>query len=166
MKKLTLLFILFVSLPLVLAAQSTIAEKTAEMEKYEGFFDFWWDDEEGKIWLEIDKPDEEFIYVNSLAAGVGSNDIGLDRSQLGNTRIVKFTKVGPKVLMVQPNYDFRASSENELEKKSIEEAFAQSVIWGFEVEINEDGRLLVDATDFFLNDAHGVTGTLRSANQG
>ena len=82
-----------------------ISEKTSGMEKYEGFFDFWWDEAEGKIWLEIDKLDQEFIYVNSLAAGIGSNDIGLDRSQLGNTRVVKFERIGPKVLLIQPNYD-------------------------------------------------------------
>ena len=147
-------------------AQPSITEKTAGMEKYEGFFTFWWDDAAGKIWLEIDKPDEEFIYVNSLAAGVGSNDIGLDRSQLGNTRIVKFVRIGPKVLMIQPNYSYRASSENELERKSVDEAFAQSVLFGFEVAAAEDGRILVDATDFLMQDAHGVTARLRSSNQG
>ena len=147
-------------------SQPSITEKTADMEKYEGFFTFWWDDATGKIWLEIDKPDEEFIYVNSLAAGVGSNDIGLDRNQLGNTRIVKFVRVGPKVLMIQPNYDYRASSDNELEKKSVDEAFAQSVLFGFEVAAAEDGRVLVDATDFLLQDAHGVIARLRSSNQG
>lgn len=147
-------------------AQPSITEKTAGMEKYEGLFNFWWDEGSGKIWLEIDKPDEEFIYVNSLAAGVGSNDIGLDRNQLGNTRIVKFVRVGPKVLMIQPNYDYRASSDNELEKKSVDEAFAQSVIFGFEVAAEEDGRVLVDATEFLMQDAHGVTARLRSSNQG
>jgi hypothetical protein len=147
-------------------SQPTITEKTAGMEKYEGFFTFWWDNSTGRIWLEIDKPDEEFIYVNSLAAGVGSNDIGLDRNQLGNTRIVKFVRVGPKVLMIQPNYDYRASSDNELERKSVDEAFAQSVIFGFEVAAEEDGRVLVDATDFLMQDAHGVTSRLRSSNQG
>lgn len=146
--------------------QSSISGKTEEMDKYDGFFDFWWDEEEGKIWLEIDKLDEEFIYINSLAAGMGSNDIGLDRSQLGNTRIVKFTKVGPKVLLIQPNYDYRATSDNRLEQKSVEEAFAQSVIFGFEVAVEEPDRLLVDATDFLMQDAHNVAGRLRSSNQG
>jgi len=147
-------------------AQQTISEKTSGMDHYEGFFNFWWDDDAGKIWLEIDKLDEEILYVNSLAAGMGSNDIGLDRSQLGNSRIVTFQQVGPKILMVQPNYDFRATSENELEQKSVEEAFAQSVLWGFEAEIREDGRVLVDATEFLLRDAHDVTGRLRNQDQG
>lgn len=149
-----------------LSAQDSIDEKTAGMEKYEGFFTFWWDDDEGKIWLEIDKLDEEFIYVNALAAGVGSNDIGLDRSQLGNTRIVKFTRIGPKVLMVQPNYNFRATSGVELEEKSVEEAFARSVLFGFDVEIREGDRILVDATEFLMQDAHGVADRLRARDQG
>ncbi|MCC5915115.1 MAG: zinc-dependent metalloprotease [Balneolaceae bacterium] len=148
------------------AAQDSINEKTSGMEKYEGYFNFWWDDDEGKIWLEIDKLDEEFIYVNSLAAGVGSNDIGLDRSQLGNTRIVKFTRIGPKVLMVQPNYNFRATSGVELEEKSVDEAFARSVLFGFDVEIREGDRILVDATEFLMQDAHGVAERLRARDQG
>ncbi len=165
MKTFCLQLIIFFASASIIAGQS-ISEMTSGMEKYEGFFDYYWDDESGKIWLEIDKLEEEFIYVNSLAAGVGSNDIGLDRSQLGNTRIVCFSKIGPKVLMVQPNYDFRASSDNELERKSVEEAFAQSVLWGFEVTAEENGTILVDITDFLVRDAHDVIGRLRSMNEG
>lgn len=149
-----------------LSAQTTISELTSGMDYYEGFFDFWWDESEGKIWLEIDKPDQEILYVNSLAAGLGSNDIGLDRSQLGDTRVVSFQKNGPTLLMVQPNYGFRASSDNSLEKKSVEEAFAKSVLWGFDIEASEDGRYLVDATDFLLRDAHDAIGRLRGNNEG
>src|SRR6056297_2321964 len=144
----------------------SIKEKTTDMEKYEGFFDFWWDEAEGKIWLEIDQMDQEFIYVNSLAAGIGSNDIGLDRSQLGNTRVVKFERVGPKILLVQPNYDYRATSGVQLEEKSVNEAFARSVLFGFEVAVEESGVVLVDATEFLMQDAHGVADRLQQANQG
>jgi hypothetical protein len=162
----TLLLLSLLTLSSALHAQSTISETTDGMEHYEGFFDFWWDNAEGKIWMEIDKLDEEILYVNSLAAGLGSNDIGLDRSQLGDTRVVKFEKIGPKLLMVQPNYGFRASSENVLERKSVNEAFAQSVLWGFKVEVFEDGRALIDATDFLLRDAHDAIGSLRNRGEG
>src|SRR6056297_3219286 len=163
---LLLLLLLTLSTGVTLKAQTTISEKTADMQMYEGFFDFWWDDAEGKIWMEIDKLNEEILYVNSLAAGLGSNDIGLDRSQLGNTRVVMFEKIGPKLLMVQPNYGFRATSDNPLERKSVNEAFAQSVLWGFTVEIFEDGRAFIDATEFLLRDAHDAIGTLRNRGQG
>ncbi|HAS45891.1 MAG TPA: peptidase [Microscillaceae bacterium] len=148
----------------------TIKQKTAGLKKYPGYFNFYWDEENGKIWLEIDKLDQEVLYVNSLAAGVGSNDIGLDRGQLGDTRIVTFQKVGNKVLMIQPNYDYRANSNNDAEKQAVALAFAQSAIWGFRVSAEEGSgknkRVLVDATAFYMRDAHGVSGTLRNRQQG
>lgn len=144
----------------------SISEATKGMKKFEGFFDFYWNAKQGKIWLEIERWDEEFLYLNSLPAGIGSNDIGLDRGQLGNTRIVKFQRVGPKVLMIQPNYSFRAITDNAAEQLSVEQAFAQSTIWGFQVAAEQDGRVLVDATDFYLRDAHDVVGSLKNMEQG
>jgi hypothetical protein len=143
-----------------------IDQKVAAMKKFPGYFPFYWDQRAGRIWLEIDKLDTEFLYVSSLSAGIGSNDIGLDGRQLGRTRIVKFVRIGPKVLMIQPNYSFRALSDNPAEKRAVEEAFAKSVLWGFIVEAEQKARLLVDATPFFLQDAHDVTGRLQRANQG
>ncbi|NEU09709.1 DUF5117 domain-containing protein [Flavihumibacter sp. R14] len=136
------------------------------MQKFPGYFDFYYDAKQDKIFLLITKFDEEFLYVNSLPAGIGSNDIGLDRGQLGDSRVVKFEKRGPKVLMVEPNYRYRAITDNANERRAVEEAFAQSVLWGFKAEAEADGAVLVDATDFYLQDVHDVTGTLKSAQQG
>jgi hypothetical protein len=143
-----------------------ITQKTAGMEKYPGYFPFYWDAETGKIWLEIDKFETEFLYVSSLPAGLGSNDIGLDGRQLGDTHIVKFHRVGPKVLMAQPNYSFRALSGDPDEVRAVAEAFATSVIWGFNSEAESDGRVLVDATPFLMQDAHGISRRLQRADQG
>jgi len=144
----------------------SIGAKTKNMTAHPGYFPFWWDDKEGKIWVEINRFDSEFLYVSSLPAGVGSNDIGLDRGQLGAARVVKFVRSGNKILLVQPNLGFRASSPNPQERRSVEEAFAQSVLWGFTVGAKEDDRYLVDFTPFLLQDAHDVIGTLARANQG
>jgi hypothetical protein len=132
----------------------------------DGFFNFTWDEKTGSILLEIDKFDTEFLYVNSLPAGMGSNDIGLDRGQLGATRIVKFVRVGNKVLMMQPNYKYRAVSENPAESESVEQAFAQSVIWGFKIESEKENSVLVDATSFLLRDAHQVAARLERNKEG
>jgi hypothetical protein len=157
MKRFVFLLCLVIAAHSLLCAQpQSISKKTAGMEKYLGYFSFYWDAKEGKIWLEIDKFNMEFLYVNSLRAGVGSNNIGLDRNQLGRTRIVKFERVGPKVLLVQPNYSFRAISDNPDERRAVDEAFAQSVIWGFQVEAEAGGRVIVDASRFFLKDTHNV----------
>lgn len=148
------------------AAVRSIAETTGEMQKFDGYFPFYWNPKDGKIWLEIGRWDTEFLYVHSLPAGVGSNDIGLDRGQLGESRVVFFRRIGPKVLLIQPNYAYRASSENPAERQAVEDAFARSVLWGFEVAAEENGRVLVDATKFFLRDVHDVAGRLQATNQG
>ncbi len=163
-----LLFSLFWSLSVVSWAQKlpTIAEKTAGMTRQAGLFPFWWDAAQGKIWLEIDQFETEVLYLNSLSAGLGSNDIGLDRAQLGDERIVHFSRVGKKVLMVQPNQRYRAVSQDPNERRAVRESFAQSILWGFTVEAEEGAKVLVDATDFFLRDAHGVAARLRGMKQG
>jgi hypothetical protein len=148
------------------AFPATIAEKTKETQKLDGYFALYWDAKAGKLWLEIDKWDIEFLYVNSLPAGVGSNDIGLDRGQLGQTRIVRFERTGPRVLLVHRNYGYRASSDNPHERAAVEQAFAQSVIWGASIEAEEGSNALVDATSLFLRDAHDVAGTLQRQRQG
>ena len=144
----------------------TYETKTQKMQAFKGYFNFFWDEKEGKIWLEIDKIDKEFLYVHSLPSGVGSNDIGLDRGQIGGQRVVKFIKSGPKILMVQPNYGYRALSPNEAERRAVEQAFAQSVLWGFTVGEESNGKYLVDATAFLLTDVHDVIGRLKQTQQG
>lgn len=174
MKQTILLLFVLLSLFSVLRSQPkddseslpTITAKTENYQKFPGYFTFYWDVKQGKIWLEIDKFDEEFLYVNSLPSGVGSNDIGLDRGQLGGRRVVKFKRIGPKVLMIQPNYSYRAITENQAERRSVEEAFAQSTLWGFKVAAEENGRVLVDLSDFCLRDAHNVVTRLKRTKQG
>ncbi len=145
---------------------NTPTNNSAELTSQSGFVDFSWNEKEGKLLLAIEDFDKEFLYVNSLAAGVGSNDIGLDRGQLGNEHVVKFQRIGPKVFLTQVNYDYRAESNNEMERRSVEEAFAQSVLWGFKVEGEKMGKTMVDATSFLLRDAHDVIGRLKSSKQG
>lgn len=158
--------VLLLCLSWVAAAAPTIEEKTREMRKMEGFFTIYWDETAGKLWLEAARWGEEFLYVSSLPAGIGSNDIGLDRGQLGPTRIVRWERRGPKVLLVQPNLDYRALAAGEDERRAVRDSFAESVVWGFEVAAEQDGRVLVDATDFLLRDAHGVAERLQGARQG
>ncbi len=145
---------------------SGIEGKVAGMKKFPGYIDFYYDEKQDKVFLVISKFDSEFLYVESLTAGIGSNDIGLDRNQLGRERVVKFDRRGPKVLLTELNYSYRAISNNPQERKAVEEAFAQSVLWGFTVVAEENGRVLVDASDFLLQDVHDVIGRLRGSQQG
>lgn len=168
------------------SAQSTLSEKTKGLSKSDGFFTTYYDAGKDQLWLEValsgsidaDKnatqarpgmmapKSIDFLYINSLAAGVGSNDIGLDRGQLGDTRVVYFERRGPKLLLIQPNLDYRAETDNRLERKSVSEAFASSVLWGFEIAAEERDRVLIDLTPFLMRDAHGVSERLQSSGQG
>ncbi len=136
------------------------------MKEYKGFFNFYWDEDNGKIWLEIKKLDTEILYQPSLPAGLGSNDIGLDRGLTGNTSIVKFVKIGRKILMVQPNYQYRAITNDKNERRAVEQSFAQSTLWGFTDEAENNNAVLVDATDFLLSDVMKVAETLKKNKEG
>ncbi|MEH6536071.1 MAG: zinc-dependent metalloprotease [Psychroserpens sp.] len=133
-----------------------------ELKKHDGYFNFHYEESTDKIYLEVKDLDKEFLYVNSLATGIGSNDIGLDRGQLGQERLVKFEKAGNKLLLIQPNLNYRAITDNELEKKSIEQAFAKSVLYGFKIIENTNGVYVIDLTPFLMLDAHGVANRLKS----
>ncbi|MDX2031315.1 MAG: zinc-dependent metalloprotease [Blastocatellia bacterium] len=145
---------------------TTISGRTAGTRKIDGYIPLYWDAANGKLWMEISRFNTELLYVGSLPAGVGSNPIGLDRGQLGDERVVYFERVGPKLLMIQPNYRYRALSNDEAERRAVADSFARSVLWGFKIEAAEGDRVLVDATAFFLRDSHGVAERLRMARQG
>jgi hypothetical protein len=144
-------------------SQSTLVKK---LEKFEGFFDFYYDASTDKIYLEVENLDSDFLYINSLATGIGSNDIGLDRGQLGTERLVSFQKAGNKLLLIQPNLSFRATTTNKAEENSIKEAFAKSVIYGFKILETNDNKYLIDFTSFLMQDKHGVAERLKLAKQG
>ena len=131
----------------------SIAEKTEGMEEIDGFLPLYWDEDQGRLWMEIPQLDQEMIHYVGFGAGLGSNDLGLDRGALRGSRIVKFEKVGRRIMMVQPNYRFRALTDNPEEVRAVTDAFARSILWGFTVEAQTDGRVLVDLTAFLVRDA-------------
>ncbi len=163
MKKLTItLLLLFI----IQNGFSQFFKDKDGITKYKGYFTFYYDSNEDKIYLEVEKLNTEFLYVRALSEGIGSNDIGLDRGQLGDGVVVKFQKAGNKILLMQPNQRYRALTDNSEERKSIEEAFAKSVLHGFVIKEQKKDTYLVDATDFFMRDAHGVANRLEQNKQG
>ncbi len=161
MKKVSILFLFWTCSVLA----STPTEYTKGMKAFAGFVDFY-TNENAEVYWKIDKFNQPFIYQTSLPQGLGSNDIGLDRGQLSNTRLVQFERIGNKVLLRQLNTYFRANTDNKKEKEAIEEAFANSIIWGFEVVAQDKRNAIVNATPFLLQDAHGVADRLAMKQQG
>jgi hypothetical protein len=130
-------------------------------------FNFSIDQKSGKVILTIDKLNEEFLMVSYLSNGLGSNDVGLDRGKIMSQRIVKFAKYGDKIMLVEPNYDYRAISDNAREKKSVEEAFAKSVIYGFKIDSTIGGSTYrIDISPMLMEDMNDVSKTLKNTKQG
>src|SRR5688572_23192023 len=147
-------------------AARSVEDRTEGMTRLEGLFDLYWEERTGSLFWEIAEPDQEFLYQISMGSGLGSNPIGIDRGQLSGTIVLRPLRVGPRVLLMEPNYRFVANSDNPTEVEAVRDAFAPSVHWGFDVAAESDGRILVDATAFFLRDARGVVETLAQSGQG
>jgi Met-zincin/Domain of unknown function (DUF5117) len=171
-----------------LAAQSstqpkglpTIEARTLRMDHLQGFLPLHWDARTGRLFLEIPRLNADMLYVDSLPYGTGSNDLGLDRGQVSPAKLVRFERIGPKVLLVQPNEEFRSSSQDPAERLAVRQSFPESILSSFTVEAEnpaaapearavaagtsdaaaQAGAVLVDATEFFLRDAHGVSDAL------
>ncbi len=134
----------------------SITEKTAGMQKIDGFLPLYWDSDQGRLWMEINRMHSEMIHIAGFGAGLGSNDIGIDRGALAGSRIVKFERIGRKILMVQPNYGFRAGGGSAAEARAVTDAFARSVLWSFSAAAESGGSVLVDMTDFLFDDWAGI----------
>ncbi|MEM1435773.1 MAG: zinc-dependent metalloprotease [Pseudomonadota bacterium] len=147
-------------------ALPSIEAKVAGATRLEGYFDLYWHAASGRMYWALEEKQTEFLYQVSMASGLGSNPVGIDRGQTRGTYVLKAERVGPRLLLVQPNYRFRASSDNALERVAVLDAFATSVLWGFDLVAEDDDRVLVDATDFFLRDARDVIGQLKRREQG
>jgi hypothetical protein len=145
---------------------SSIEEKVRGLVHMDGFFDLYWDQAKGRLFLRIDNMGEQFIYQSSMPRGVGSNDLGLDRGELSATKLVEFFRSGPKILLLEKNTDYRAISTDQSERLAVESSFALSAIWGFDLVAETNSSVLVDATDFFLHDSHGLSARLSRAQQG
>lgn len=160
-----LAFVLFIQ-PAWSQEDKPLEDRLAEMQHLDGFLDLYWDEKQGQLLLEIEGFDEPLLYQSSMPRGVGSNDLSLDRGQLGTTRLVEFIRSGPKVLLIENNLGYRANTNSKAERAAVESSFARSVIWGFELVHESTGSVLVDATGFFLRDSHGISTSLSRAKQG
>ena len=124
------------------------------------------DNETGKVYLEIDTLPVELLYVTALQSGVGSNDLGLDRDRIDNTRLVRFERYGNRILLLEPNLRFRAVTENQSERRAVKEAFAQSVLAGFAVEKDESGQTRIDLSPLLLSDITRISDLITELEQG
>ncbi|HZD06531.1 MAG TPA: zinc-dependent metalloprotease, partial [Longimicrobiales bacterium] len=134
----------------------TIEARTEGMDRIDGLLPLYYEARRDRLFMEIPILDTEILHSQGLGAGLGSNDIGLDRGALQGSEIVVFERHGPKVLMVEPNYRFRAASDDPAEVRAVRDAFARSVLFSFDVAAETGDRVLVDLTEFLFTDRAGL----------
>src|SRR3954471_16849539 len=143
----------------------TWAQQTAGVERHDGFIPFYFDERTGKLLFEVSRLDQDFLYLYSLSTGLGSNARGLDRGSTGDNAVVRFERFGSRIFLVRRNLDFRASRDT-VEERTVEESFATSVLASFPILAEESHRILVDASDFVLQDVFNVRGNLQRGQEG
>ena len=149
-----------------------VADLTRGLEPRPGLLTLYGDADRGRLWLELPRPAADgevgrYLYVEGLVQGLGSNPIGLDRGQLGDTRVVRLRRLGGRLLLEELNLRFRATAQRQEERRAVEESFATSILWAGPVAAQDaDGRFLVDLSGFILGDAHDIVGKLLETEQG
>jgi hypothetical protein len=142
----------------------SIEVKTSGMHHMPGFLPLHWDDQNGRLYLEVPHLNVDMLYFDSLPYGTGSNDLGLDRGQVTAAKLVRFERFGPKILLVRPNEHFRSTAQDPAEQLAVRQSFPESVLGSFTIAAENTApgaaAVLVDATDFFLRDVHGVSEAL------
>jgi hypothetical protein len=131
---------------------TSISAYTKEFKKFEGYFTFYYDDKTGKVFLEINQFDQDFLYFSSLTDGAGRN---AERGQ-ASANVTRFIKVGAKIFLLEPNLNYRAGNGNKDEINTVEGSFAKSVIWGFAPVAIENGKTLIDLTPFLIRDSQNI----------
>ncbi len=160
------LFGLILSVLFIAPVWASLDSETKGFTKQAGFIDVYTNASTNQLYLGVDKQLGEHIYYPSLARGLGSNDIGLDRGQLGESMLTSFEGRGDRVLLKQHNLNYRGTSQNALENLAVEEAFADHILYSFKVVAEDDEQWLIDATAFVLADHYGVADRLKNQKQG
>ena len=146
------------------AAIAPSAKIIQQSQEVKGFVNLYYEPSQGELYLEVNRLNQPFLLVTSLPQGVGSNDIGLDRGQLGQTRMVQFERQGPYIVLKQLNSQYRANTLDAAEQRAVAEAFADSVLW--QGKVVEGQSVLVAINDLVLSDLHGVSSVLQQTGQG
>lgn len=148
------------------APGGSIAGRTQGLVQHPGFIPVYLHARQGKILLELPGDSTRALFFLSLATGLGSNPIGLDRGADGASHVLRFDRNGERVLAVLENWSYRGAPDDADHRRTIAESFPPSTVASLPVIAEERGRLLVDATDFFIRDWLDIAGTLQRTGQG
>ncbi|MCS7273509.1 MAG: zinc-dependent metalloprotease [Fimbriimonadales bacterium] len=135
--------------------EKTIEEVTKDFEKLEGLFTLYRKKESGKdtIYMEIRREQLGKLYFLQATVSEGIPTFFLAAGSPINDIVFKFVQRDDQILMVVPNYRFRAESGTPI-ARSVQRSFANAYLEAFKIEAKSDEgkRLLIDVTSLFRSD--------------
>jgi hypothetical protein len=139
------------------ASAPRISDKVSGLARADGFVPFYVEPRSGSLWLELPKNGARMLLCTSLASGLGSNPVGLDRGESGNCYVARTEPSGRRHLVVLENWGYRSSAHDQPEHtRSVEESFAPSTVASLPVLAESGATVLVDAADLVLRDWRDV----------
>jgi hypothetical protein len=153
------------SVALIVALSGSLFSQSAP-ERREGFIPMLWDAEQGRLFFELTRFDQDILYFTSVAKGSGSGSVGLEWAGGGEGGVIQFQRVGPKVMVVQKNLRFRAGSGGPGIEKGIDASFPDSIIASLSIIRSDAGKVIVDATPLVVRDAAGFASASAGGGRG
>jgi hypothetical protein len=147
------------------AKSVTGASASASTTRLDGFIPLRWDAAKGRVLMEIPAFDQDILYYVSAATGGGSVELPFDRGIM-DSAVIRFQRVGPKVLVTEINQEYRSLSGDAAHAQGVADSFPTSVLAALPVESDAGGQVVVDATALFMRDAANIEATLKRSNQG
>jgi hypothetical protein len=142
------------------------------LEKLAGFLTVYRSLESAAVYLVVPTDGgPDLLYQSIMTSGLGSRDLAesgesLDRGRVGNSALVSFRVVGPRVLLVARNRNYYTPSAALDSPKDTGLSFANGIVAAFDVKAREDGSVLIEATSLFKRDGNDVPAVLKAAEQG
>ncbi|MFT6541395.1 MAG: hypothetical protein ACJAU5_000468, partial [Maricaulis maris] len=148
----------------------SFGEVVENLEHRDGFIPLWVDPADGRILAELSIGEDDelarMIYTASLTSGLGSNPVGLDRGLGSSSEILRFFRVNDQVFAEFENLGYRADGAGPDEAAATRNSFARSIIWSTPIVAEDEGRLLIDLSDFLTRDPVGTVNQLSNSGQG
>ncbi len=116
---------------------------------------------DGKIVLTLPKPASDgiaarYVYIAQVETGLGSAAVGVDRGAWLMNGIIRFRRIGGKVVAELENQTFVAPGGSAAEQAAVANSFSNATLWvGDIAETKADGSFTFDFAPFLAMDHFG-----------
>jgi len=134
--------------------EKTIDETVKDYEKLEGIFTIYRKKESGRDTIYMEIPEEKLnrLLMMEVTASTGTPD-RLPAGSPINDIVFKFVQMDERIMIVVPNYRFRASERQPI-SRAVKRSFPDAYLEAFKIEAKQPDRksILINVSDLFRGD--------------